>query len=322
MSSHSAFDRKLPEQYEHLISQQQYDEILDICIAILTQQGTVQSIQDGTICMGSWGEHKEIHISLDNLVRKCKGSDRQDWEGIVSYHFSKFPTNESAINYIYKDYEFASTLLKILIKPKGTFQKIENELVNRIDFPGTRSFLVIDFDDKFHFVNSQHINEWEQDIEDLFIDALINIEKEKIESACMELPDGKEVFAFFNGDYAASYLIDLEKNAPETIGEMGAIVAIPTKGAAFAFPINDDDIMRFIISFNPVVEKIYNEDEYPIIEDYYWYYEGSYERFTTHPTEDGRYMMMIPEHLLMLMAAYDREHNATDDDDIEDDEEE
>ena len=164
--------------------------------------------------MGNWGEHKEIHISLDNLVRKCKNADAAEWEEIITLHFSKFPTNEAALNYIYKDYEFAGKLLKILIKPNGSFRKIEDQLIYRVDFPGTQSYLVIDFDDKFHFVNSQHINEWEQSINDLFLDALANTAEEKMEIARIDLDEESEVFAFFSGDYAASYMICLLYTSP------------------------------------------------------------------------------------------------------------
>lgn len=310
-----AIDRKLPQQYEHLIDQMQYTTLLNICLEVLGKQGTVQSVTDGTIKMGNWGEHKEIHISLDNLVRKCKNADAAEWEEIITLHFSKFPTNEAALNYIYKDYEFAGKLLKILIKPNGSFRKIEDQLIYRVDFPGTQSYLVIDFDDKFHFVNSQHINEWEQSINDLFLDALANTAEEKMEIARIDLDEESEVFAFFSGDYAASYMIDLQQNAPFAVGEMGAIVVIPTKGAAFAYPINDERIMEFIASFNPLIEKIYNEDEYPITDDYYWYYNGKYEQFPVQTDEKNHSFITIPDRLIILLAI-----NNNNDDEDEDDE--
>lgn len=312
------FDRKLPEQYEHLIDQTQYEAILDICMDVLSKQGTVQLVQNGIIKMGNWGEHKEIQISLDNLVRKCKNADSSEWNDIVNLHFSKFPTNEAALKYIYKDYEFAGSLLKILIKPDGSFRKIDDQLIYRIDFPGTQSYLVIDFEDKFHFVNVQHINEWEQSIEELFLDALENIAKEKMEIAQLDLDENNEVFAFFSGDYAASYMIDLQKNASFAVGNLGAVVVIPTKGAAFAYPINNGLVMEFISSFNPLIEKIYNEDEYPITDDYYWYYEGKYEQFPTHTDKENRYIITIPDKLIMLLTIAE----ADQDDDYDQDDEE
>ena len=47
-----AIDRKLPQQYEHLIDQMQYTTLLNICLEVLGKQGTVQSVTDGTIKMG------------------------------------------------------------------------------------------------------------------------------------------------------------------------------------------------------------------------------------------------------------------------------
>ena len=79
-----AIDRKLPQQYEHLIDQMQYTILLNICLEVLGKQGTVQSVTDGTIKMGNWGEHKEIHISLDNLVRKCKNADAAEASDLIA----------------------------------------------------------------------------------------------------------------------------------------------------------------------------------------------------------------------------------------------
>ena len=312
------FDRKLPEQYEHLINQAQYETILDICIDVLGKQGTVQIVKNGSIKIGNWGEQKEVHISLDNLVRKCKNADSSEWNDIISLHFSKFPTNEAALNYIYKDYEFAGNLLKILIKPDGSFRNIDEQLVYRADFPSTKSYLVIDFDDKFHFVNAQNIAEWEQSIDDLFLDALDNTAKEKMEIVKLDLDQGNEAFAFFSSDYAASYMIDLQKNAPFAVGDLGAIVVIPTKGAAFAYPINNGLVMEFISSFNPLIEKIYNEDEYPITDDYYWYYQGKYEQFPTKTDNENRYFISMPDKLIRLLAIAEAEQ----DDDYDQDDEE
>lgn len=191
-------------------------------------------------------------------------------------------------------------------------------MVYRADFPSTKSYLVIDFDDKFHFVNAQNIAEWEQSIDDLFLDALDNTAKEKMEIVKLDLDQGNEAFAFFSSDYAASYMIDLQKNAPFAVGDLGAIVVIPTKGAAFAYPINNGLVMEFISSFNPLIEKIYNEDEYPITDDYYWYYQGKYEQFPTKTDNENRYFISMPDKLIRLLAIAEAEQ----DDDYDQDDEE
>jgi hypothetical protein len=71
--------------------------------------------------------------------------------------------------------------------------------------------------------------------------------------------------------------------------------------------------MEFIASFNPLIEKIYNEDEYPITDDYYWYYNGKYEQFPVQTDEKNHSFITIPDRLIILLAINNNNNEDEDD---------
>lgn len=314
MEQETYIDRTMPEEYGSLITQNDYDHILDLSLAYLYTKGTVNKVSNGTIYMKFDDQEYESRLGFDNLVRKCHKHDLEEWAVVITEHFSKYKLNKSALNYIFKDFEFAAQLLKPLVKPNGTIPRdFINDFVHRTDFEETNTFIVIDFEDKFQFVRLDNMTEWETSVEDLFYIAQQNVNKEAIEIRRVDWGD-LSFYALFNGNFSVSYLLDLQKNLPDAIGELGSFVAIPTKGVAIVFPIEAmNTLANFIQTITGLVSQYYTEDESPITDNYYWYHDNKFHLFP-YQANDNQKTLFPPPALIALL-----ENGKTEDD--EDDEE-
>jgi len=284
------FDRKRPDFYEGIVTKKEYSQILELSEKECQRIGKTISIQAGTIKVANPEKtEEEFSFHLDNLVRKCKYYGAAEWEHIVKEHFSRFPIDQSKANFFAKDFEYAQPLLKLLVRSPNSMSE---QMIQRLDFPNTASFLILDYDERFHFLTEDAIKEWDIPKKELFEIALENIALEKIDIQEVVWADKFELFSFFSGDFSASFLVALTKNAPFAIGKFGAVVAIPTKGSAFVHPLNGATALPFINSFDETFSTFYHQDEVPISQSYYWYYEGEFEVFQEKKSNQNSYIEM------------------------------
>jgi len=290
----------LPEMYNGIISKDEYNIIMEICIKYHNDNELIISkIDEGEIVTDIDGNEQQSY--LDNLVRVLASNDKTIWNELIYEHFDKLKPNPSALNYLYKDFEYASQFLRVLLK-EDTFNlgdKVEN-FVNRIDFPKTNTFLILEFEGKLYFVRKDEIIEWDKTENDLFECAIQNLPEDEIEVKEYEFGEKFTVFIFFSGDYSASLMLDLKNRADYTIGKFGTLIAIPTKGTAYAHPIDTSNILELIEILDPTIEKFYNEDPGNVTTNFYWYYDDKIQIFPTEQSENG-ILISLPKDLINLI---------------------
>lgn len=288
-STNKTINLILPEFYQDLVNQKEYEIILTKSIKEVERIGQVISVNDGTITIKSPDEEvDELHFHLDNLVRKCRNADKADWEEIIEDHFQRFDRNRSKQEYINKDFDFARDLLVVQVRPVGTISESDlSDFVYREDIPHTHTFLTLQYDGAFHFVRKDEIGEWEKQEEELFETGLANIPREEIEVEEYLMQNEYEMFVFYSGDFSASFMLELEKNASYAVGQFGSVVSIPAKGTAFVHPINGKTALGFINTIADMRQEIYNEEPAPISEKFYWYYQQRFFEFSEEELEDA-----------------------------------
>jgi hypothetical protein len=201
-----------------------------------------------------------------------------------------------ALDYLYKDFDYAAQFLKVLIKPDDFLQA--DVFLKRTDLPGTFTFLVLDFNERFTYISVENAEEWDKPLDDLFEIAFANVANEGIDIKEILLEETYPVFAFFDGDFSASFIIELDRNAEFAIGSHGSVVAIPTKGSAFIHPIESKDVMQVVGVLAETMAPFYNEDPGCITMNFYWFHDGTFELFPSVPTEDGYTTIKLPPTLL------------------------
>jgi len=292
------FDRKRPDFYEGIVTKDEYASILKMSEVECLRIGKIASIQAGTISVVEFEEGHTHDFQLDNLVRKCHHNKQEEWSSVIKSHFSRFPIDKNKAKFLSKDFEYARPLLKVLVR---NVKNIPEGMIYRRDIPETSSFLILDYDERFHFLMEKDIQEWEVPKAELFDIALANSGLEKIDIQEILWAEKFELFSFFSGDFSASFLLELSKNAPFTIGRYGAVVAIPTKGSAFVHPLNEDTALGFIHSFDKTFATFHKEDEVSISEHYYWFYNGKFELFPIVKKKEKLYIE-LPKNLQKLLV--------------------
>ena len=147
----------LPEMYEGIITKDEYNFVMNTAIQYHEENGyTINKIDEGEIVIEIDGEVQ--HRYFDNLVRTLSSYEQKEWRTSIYDHFNKLKYNPAAFDYLYKDFDYASKFLRVLIKgelfimPNG----IDN-YISRIDFPKTNTFLILEFEEQFHYIRKDEI---------------------------------------------------------------------------------------------------------------------------------------------------------------------
>jgi hypothetical protein len=296
------FDKKIPPDYQHIMDQKGYEKLVDIAMNYFREKGEkVVSLQDGMLTVKG-EDGKDLKYGFDNLVRMLTGAQQDDWESIIYSHFNKINFSDDAYNYFFKDYEHAKQYLKVLVKHEAIMSnEFAKDLVLRTDFPGTRTVLVFDYDNQFRYLKAEEIAEWNLPAAVLFEEALSNVAAEELNINKMSHDDGWDFYSFFSGDFSASRMIELEKYFDFSMGQFGALVAIPTKGSTFVSPLTDNRVTARIEVIAPLVAQFFEQDPGNITNDFYWVYQGVIESFPTQSTGDGFVTVKLPQSLVRLL---------------------
>ena len=290
----------LPEDYSNLVDEKGYEIFLNKCISTLKNLGyNIVSFDNGDIVYEKENCEK-AHFYLDNLLRVYLQADDRDKDTEIQNHFLKLKDQTKAYDYLYKDFDYAKQFLKVLLKADDILPN-NHGFVYQNNYPSLLTFLVLDFEDQFHYVNRNEVSLWETDELELFEIAKENIRKEEIEIMQYNYEDKYDVFVLISGDFSASYTLLIEQEFDFAIGQFGTLVALPTKGTAFLYPIQKDDVLDVIVTIYPTVEQFFNEDPGNITLDFYWYYNGQYEIFEKESNGDGTITIKNPKKLIDLL---------------------
>lgn len=296
------FDKKIPADYKHIMDQEGYEKMVNIALTYFREKGDkLLSLQDGMLTVKG-EDGKDLKYGFDNLVRMLTGAQPEDWESIIYSHFNKINFADDAYNYFFKDFDHSRQYLKVLVKHEAIMSnEFAKDLVTRIDFPGTRTVLVFDYENQFRYLKKEEIAEWKLAEVTLFEEALNNVATEEVNINKMAHEDGWEFFSFFSGDFSASRMIELERYFDFSIGPFGALVAIPTKGSSFVAPINDNRVTARIEIIAPLVAQFFEQDPGNITNNFYWIYQGTIESFPTQSTGEGYVTVKLPQSLVRLL---------------------
>lgn len=291
---------QLPDMYDGIVDENEYDEIMQICINYFKDNGLIISkIDEGEIVTEIDGD--EHHLYLDNLVRILASNNKTSWKLLIYEHFNKLKPHKSALNYFYKDFDYASQFLRVLLKEDSfNFGDTIDNYVHRIDFPKTNTFLILEFEEKFHYVRKDNIIEWNKSYNELFEIAIQNIPEDEIKAKEYIFGEKFTVFIFLSGDFSASLMLDLKNRAEYSIGIFGTLIAIPAKGTAYAHPIENGEILELVKILDPIVEKFYNEDPGNITTNFYWYFNNQFQIFPTKQS-DKELIISMPKDLIKLI---------------------
>ncbi len=291
-------ENQIPAQYSTLISERQYFRILAYICRYFDQPGcSLKEITDGIVSLEREGETETIKIVLDNLVKRLTSQAEENWKQHIDTHFERLleATDTSSL---FSNFQLAKEYLTLRLYGDQIDTHSENdELIFRQDLAGTFSVLSLDLPTKFQVVLKSEIAAWEMEEQTLFNIAQENANRQEVETAHGYWEE-VEIMAVLSNEYAAIKLLDVEKNFKDSIGEHGALVAVPTKGTVFIHPIRylSDGLKEALNLIIKQTNKIYDSDPGPITRNLYWYFEEQFYEFALISSEEG-IAYKIPEHL-------------------------
>lgn len=277
-----------PEELKHLISQDDFNSILDFATVNLIEKGHKNiSLEDGLLLYDTLGESEiSIQINFLNLVKSILCEERKDWQVKTAEYLDRLNQDNELEEEVLLNFEKAKVYLTVRLHPIKTYedepQKSHIEtLVFKAEIPETYSMLALDLPTRFHFLTVDEINVWSKEKSTLFEIAHKNL-RNKIENIQAQQHDwdGAIFYTLFDGDYSAAYCIDFANNCNNLIGENGSLISFPTRGSVFVHPISDKG--QFNIGYNHIAEKtnmFFDDDPGPISRNIYWFYENKFKLF-------------------------------------------
>ncbi|HEY4323020.1 MAG TPA: hypothetical protein VGN20_03515 [Mucilaginibacter sp.] len=297
----------MPESFKDAISQEDYEIIAKQSLSVVSSRYQVDNLANGTITITG-----RQAFNLDNLVPKCAAEkDRTKWEGIIQDHFkSLFNSFDAKKKLNTTDYDYIRSYLSIRIYPDATIEQRGGtaNFITRIDLDGTTTILMLDLPQAFTPVLKDDFNMWHKTIDEVFKEAIANVDKQKVEKATKVFTtDGSQIeFNFMeNENYAASYALDLSNNSPEFVGEWGSVVVVPDKGLVSICKISKNkpvDFVKYIQQIKPLIERSYTQHESPVSKEFFWYYEGKFTHIPVSVDDKGNVNVVAPSGLSNLMT--------------------
>lgn len=301
-------DYSLPGELNNLLSEEDYRRIAGFAIDHLQTSLTGIALADGQIS-GKNADDAVVLINLVNLVRNILVHDKTDWQPETVEYLEKFGRDQDLEAYLYTDFDIARAYLTIRLQPKGIFENPDypgmavEEFFYRTDLEDLYTVLSFELPNCFVMIRREYIADWRTRDEDLFAIARQNAANKLEDISCRQMEvEGATIITLFDRDYSASVATDFDNNCSACIGSMGSIVCFPSKGSVFIHPIEGAE--EFNKAYQWLVERVnefYDEDPGPLTRNFYWYYAGSFEKFTL-AWEENYLTYNIPEALVELLS--------------------
>ena len=292
---------ELPKRFESFIDLEAYVDILNMIVAFFRNKGKIEKIENGIVYVKN-KDGKSLQCALDNLVRICAQTDREDWFDLVFAHFDKIEKVDVRPAVLQGGFEKAKDYLMLRLYPKEFVRddELRQKLVLRTDLEETITALVLNLPDKFQLITRQDVKDWTVTDEELFRTGQDNVNKQKVEMVPLENEAGFAIYLFSDADYAATYMLDFERNASFAIGKYGALMAVPTKSMAIVHPIESDLLVLIIEFLIPFVMDSFNENPGNLTYHLYWYYQGKFQKFPIN-FKDEYMTFSLPEELYAML---------------------
>jgi hypothetical protein len=218
-------------------------------------------------------------VSLTNVAQKCAKANTNEWETIISTNLDQILEAEEQAKHLIDqtDLSGAHDYLSIRIMEDNDSTQCPS-IVSRVDLPGTRSILVLDFPTMNLLLPNVKLQSWGVTSEEAFNIAFQNI-KNKYDcfKEVKELKNGEKIYGFTaDHSFVTSSVLHLE-DLPDCIGKHGALVGIPTRTKMLCYPINDEKVAEVVRDFMPAVYFAFKEGPGSITPFMYYYHGGKYE---------------------------------------------
>jgi hypothetical protein len=224
--------------------------------------------------------HKH-YIGLSNLYRRAKAVDRSEWPAMIREFLEHIggpfdgdvPTDLNALG---------DRLRPRLGQP---FLREAQAFPWGIPLPGTglEINLVIDYPNTMAYVTEEMLKKTNKSSEDLLDLALANLRSITDEDFFDQVSDELDIFVGHSGDgYDAARALLIEDLLPNS--PAGFLVAIPSRDELAVWPVSYEALSKIHV-IKLFAEDNFRNHAYPVTDDVYWVWHGTWHNFGIHIDE-------------------------------------
>ena len=200
------------------------------------------------------------------------------------------------------DFGKAKEFLAVRLYPSDYLQQITSEyVIYREDLAGCITALVFDLPTYVRGVKPQEARPWNQSVDTLFELALKStLERYPLQPKQVTLFDKVSVWQLYSENFFASaHVLNLQAH-PQCLGKYGAIVAIPSRQIALAYPVNDTTVIQAINFMIPAVQRLFDLGPGSITPNIYWHHETKFLNLP-YKLEDKRLIFTPPPEFFAML---------------------
>ena len=183
-------------------------------------------------------------MGVENIARLCAATAEKHWPALVDGHLDnalKGRREAADLETYVGDFRRVGNLLKARVWPEHYLDTAGAEnLVFRVDFPGTITCLCFDLPSTIVNVSPGHVRAWKKKKPELFTRAFTNTRREnKITITEQDIEDVGRVYSLTGAHYfTPSHVPDL-LTKKKYQGRLGTLVTVPVRENAILYPVND-----------------------------------------------------------------------------------
>lgn len=305
---------QIPEELKSITSQKTFSFILSFAIDHLTNKNYKNiRLEDGILMYE--GTSENLQTNFTNLLKHILAhkhpfiGKQKSWKKHTQEYLDNFFNGIALTNSILSDFSKAKPYLTLRLHAQTKYagaSPIDSiyHHIYRIDVPETYTILALDLPNTFHILTKEEIEKWGMTEATLFEIAGANVSNqlEKITAKKRDW-NGAPIITVFDGDYSAIYCANFQNNCDKMIGEIGSLLAFPTKGSVFIHMISSKEAFNTaLLVLSEQVNKFYNEDPGPITNNLYWFDGQTFIKFDTSH-QNGEITYTTPHPLVARLNA-------------------
>lgn len=260
---------------------------------------------------GGKGGPQEFQLGF--LAETCAEASPGEWARLVAEHLERVTAMRDALDKVeFVPWREARPQLRLRLQPASFLRESGfalDDVAAAIDIPGTVTLAFVDQTDAAVLVSRSLLDRWDQMPVFVLGMALSNTRAALASELRMEAQDIGELgklYALTSGSYYGAAAVLWLADWPETIGEHGSIVCIPTRDAVFAWPFDDARVTKVIPALRTLATAASQSMGRTLDPGVFWRRtDGVFERID-FAEQDGKLAITPPPGLAKLIAEFEK----------------
>jgi hypothetical protein len=231
---------------------------------------------DAVACMDSHGE--EHVVGLENLFRRARREEREQWPGLIQDFLSHIRDAETAGE---ENRDLDSVAERLLVRFGLPFTSLPNQLKvwsRQLEGTNLGINLVIDQPDTMVYVTEEMVANSSRPGDEWYQHALANL-RERTPADCLEIvhEDSGLRLCSVGDAYDSSRALVLDKLLPDA-QEMGVFTAVPSRDELLVLPVSMQSLPHVHL-LKMLAAKSFKSAPYAISDEVYWVHGETWRVF-------------------------------------------